>query len=120
MPQWAVIGWPGQTGQASLAASSQRVKTKSIVGAPGAANSSQLFERRPSVGYSSLSSTFMREGIDGALGMAAGRKGGEAVRADLAQDRFGEDRAAAVAGAEKQDVEHALSHERPPWVGSKG
>src|SRR5260370_37909111 len=49
MPQWAVIGWPGQTGQVSRAASSQRVKTKSITGAFGPENSSQLFERKPSV-----------------------------------------------------------------------
>ena len=46
-PQCAVIGWPGQTGQASPAALSQTVKTKSMRGAPGAANSSQLFERKP-------------------------------------------------------------------------
>ena len=46
-PQCAVIGWPGQTGQASPAALSQTVKTKSICGAPGRANSSQLFERKP-------------------------------------------------------------------------
>ena len=50
MPQWAVIGWPGQTGQASAAAVSQTVKTKSITGAPGAAYSSQLFDRKPSIG----------------------------------------------------------------------
>ena len=60
------------------------------------------------------------ERIDGALGVASRRKGGEAARADLAQDRFGEDRAAAVAGAQEQHVEDALSHERPPWVGDKG
>ena len=50
MPQCAVIGWPGQTGQLSPAALSQTVNTKSITGASGAANSSQLFERMPSVG----------------------------------------------------------------------
>ena len=50
MPQCAVIGCPGQSGQVSPAALSQTVKTKSITGAPGAANSSQLFERKPSVG----------------------------------------------------------------------
>ena len=50
MPQCAVIGWPGQTGQVSAAAVSQTVKTKSMSGAPGIANSSQLFERKPSVG----------------------------------------------------------------------
>ena len=35
---------------ASPAALSQTVNTKSISGAPGAANSSQLFERNPSLG----------------------------------------------------------------------
>ena len=46
MPQWAVIGCPGQIGQTSPAASSQTVKMKSISGAPASPNSSQLFERR--------------------------------------------------------------------------
>ena len=50
MPQCAVIGWPGQTGQLSPAASSQTVKTKSIIGAPGTAKSSQVFDEKPSVG----------------------------------------------------------------------
>jgi hypothetical protein len=36
---------PGQSGHASPAALSQTVNTKSISGAPGAANSSQFFER---------------------------------------------------------------------------
>jgi hypothetical protein len=40
-PQCAVIGCPGHTGQTSLAALSQTVKTKSRAGAPGSANSSQ-------------------------------------------------------------------------------
>ena len=39
--------WPGQIGQVSFAASSQTVNTKSSLGAPGAANSSQDFERKP-------------------------------------------------------------------------
>ncbi len=49
-PQCAVIGWPGHTGQTSLAALSQTVNTKSICGAPGFANSSQLLLRKPSTG----------------------------------------------------------------------
>ena len=47
MPQWAVIGCPGQTGQVSAAASSQSVKAKSSLGAFGPVNSAQLFERAP-------------------------------------------------------------------------
>jgi hypothetical protein len=43
------MGWPGQTGQTSFLALSQTVKTKSSLGAPGPANSSQLFERSPCV-----------------------------------------------------------------------
>ncbi len=45
MPQCAVTGWPGQTGQVSAAAESQTVNTKSIEGAPGAENSSQPLDR---------------------------------------------------------------------------
>ena len=44
-PQCAVIGWPGQIGQTSFAASSQTVNTKSSFGASWLANSSQDFER---------------------------------------------------------------------------
>ena len=47
MPQCAVIGWPGHTGQVSAAASSQTVKTKSSFGASGLASSFQLLERKP-------------------------------------------------------------------------
>src|SRR5688500_15252734 len=43
----AVIGCPGQIGHISPAALSQTVKTKSSLGAPALANSSQLFERKP-------------------------------------------------------------------------
>ena len=49
-PQCAVIGCPGQIGHISPAALSQTVNTKSSFGAPGCANSFQLFERMPSVG----------------------------------------------------------------------
>src|SRR6185312_2725434 len=45
MPQWAVMGLPGQTGQASPAALSQTVKMKSKSGAPGLANSSHDLDR---------------------------------------------------------------------------
>ena len=50
MPQWAVIGLPGQAGQTSPAAWSHTVKIKSITGAPERANSSQLLLRNPCVG----------------------------------------------------------------------
>src|ERR1700681_3644182 len=62
-PQCAVIGGPGQTGQDSLAALSQTVKTKSITGASGPANSCQLFERKLSVGESRLLSTLIANGF---------------------------------------------------------
>jgi len=50
MPQCAVIGGRAIPGQDSPAALSQTVKMKSITGAPGCANSFQLFERKSSVG----------------------------------------------------------------------
>ena len=50
MPQWAVIGWPGQTGQVSPAALSQTVNTKSSCGTPVPENSSQFLERKWSEG----------------------------------------------------------------------
>ena len=48
-PQCPVIGCPGQYGHCSFAALSQTVKTKSITGAPGTANSSHDLLRNPSV-----------------------------------------------------------------------
>src|SRR5579883_161095 len=50
IPQWEIMGWPGHRGQVSASASAQTVKTKSMTGAPGPANSPQFLERRPSVG----------------------------------------------------------------------
>src|SRR5258706_6753116 len=48
MPQWALIGRPGQTGQVSLAALPQTVNTKSRRGAPAPESSFQLLLRKPS------------------------------------------------------------------------
>jgi len=45
----ADTGFPGQIGQVSAAALSQTVKMKSIFGASGLANSSQLFDRQNAV-----------------------------------------------------------------------
>jgi hypothetical protein len=50
MPQCAVIGCPGHTGQISPAALSQTVNTKSRMTGEGAANSLQDLERSASVG----------------------------------------------------------------------
>lgn len=49
MPQRAVIGWPGQTGQTSFPALSQTVKTKSILGAFESAKVCQDLEASPTV-----------------------------------------------------------------------
>src|SRR5579864_3233614 len=56
MPQCAVNGCPGQTGQTSFAALSQTVNTKSSLGALGNENSSHALLRSPSVGISAVSS----------------------------------------------------------------
>ena len=48
-PQWAVAGLPGQKGQTSPAALSQTVMIRSMWGASGRANSSQLLLRKPSM-----------------------------------------------------------------------
>src|SRR3984957_6353858 len=74
MPQWAVMGWPGQMGHVSAAAVSQTVKTKSMTGAPGAANSSQLFDRKSSVRYLYLSSTLRAKGLTAPLGWLPAEK----------------------------------------------
>src|SRR6202022_5167089 len=63
MPQCAGIGGPGHTGQDSPAALSQTVKTKSIAGASGLANSSQFFERKTSIGKSRLLRTLIANGL---------------------------------------------------------
>src|SRR6185437_152773 len=62
-PQWAVIGCPGHSGQTSLAALSQTVNTKSIFGAPGSANSSQLLLRSPTVGMRATCSWVIASGL---------------------------------------------------------
>ena len=50
MPQCAVIGWPGQTGQALAGGVVADGEDEIDCGASGSANSLQLFERKPSVG----------------------------------------------------------------------
>src|SRR3979490_1296220 len=67
-PQWAVMGCPGHTGQTSLAALSQTVKTKSIGGAPGLANSSQLLLRKLDVGSLAVSSCLSANGLTRPVG----------------------------------------------------
>ena len=74
MPQCAVIGWPGHSGQASPAALSQTVKTKSSCGAPGAANSAQDFERSADDVVVELAQQIERARIDLSFGLAAGVK----------------------------------------------
>jgi hypothetical protein len=67
-PQWAVMGWPGQMGQASLAASSQTVNTKSSCGASGPANWSQDLERSFEMSKFDLRSTASASGLTASLG----------------------------------------------------
>ena len=54
---------PGQNGQASPAALSQTVKMKSIFGAPGTPNTSQLLELKPSVEIPCSLRTFNANGV---------------------------------------------------------
>jgi len=58
IPQCAVTGCPGHTGQISAAAESQTVNTNCICGAPGIVNSSQLLLLNPSTGSPASSSCF--------------------------------------------------------------
>jgi hypothetical protein len=53
---------PGHSGQVSLAALSQTVNTKSILGAPGRVNSSQLLLRRPLAGIPARASSLSASG----------------------------------------------------------
>ena len=104
MPQCAVIGWPGQIGQASPAALSQTVKTKSISGAPGAANSSQLFERKPAVSKSGSSAVErVADGPRPWAGCRPSRRGSGRSPTRLRM-RLGDDRAGRIAGAQEQDI----------------
>ena len=79
IPQCAVIGFPGQTGQTSPAALSQTVKIKSIDGAPGAANSSQLLLRKPSARQIRAPQELERQWMHLALGEAAGAEGAKST-----------------------------------------
>src|SRR6516162_5620665 len=67
-PQWVVTGFPGHTGQVSPAAWLQTVKTKSITGAPGLANSSQLLLRSRLVSRCAFSSRSSASGCTTPLG----------------------------------------------------
>jgi len=52
--------------------------------------------------------------------MTSGREGIEASCSEFAKDAFRHDRAGAVAGAEKENIEEGFNHNREPSVGSKG
>ena len=67
-PQCAETGCPGQTGQTSDAAESQTVKTKSIRGALGPLNSSQLLDLNESKGLPSFFRRLMAAGCTRPLG----------------------------------------------------
>src|SRR5215472_7517565 len=73
-PQCAVTGRPGHTGQTSPAASSQTVMTRSITGAPCAANSSQPLLRRPIVEMCCLASVSSAKGLGPASGVLPAEK----------------------------------------------
>jgi hypothetical protein len=51
-----------------------------------------------------------RFGMHTALRLAAGAEGLEFCRANLVQDRFGDDRARRISGADKQDIKRLLAH----------
>ena len=112
IPQWALAGVPGQIGQTSPAALSQTVMTRSSGGAPAAANSSQLCERKPSVECPRSASSFRAARMHFALRETAGGQGAEAASAFLVEDCLREDRARAVPGAQEQDVDHAAAFGR--------
>ena len=103
-PQWAVMGWPGQMGQTSLAALSQTVKMKSICGASGSANSSQDLLRRPSVGMPALRSCSRASGRTLPVGWLPALNAANAPRAALVEERLRHDGARGVSGAEEEDV----------------
>ena len=103
-PQCAVIGCPGHTGQISLAALSQTVKTKFIFGAPGAANSFQLLLRSPAVDRCAFSSCSMARGFTTPVGWLPALYAVKLGRPLSMEDRFGHLRPRGVAGAKEQDV----------------
>src|SRR5262245_30810 len=74
MPQCAVAGCAGQTGQVSPAALSQTVKMKSMCGASGVANAVQLFETNPEVGNPRRVSSLSANGCTSPLGRLPAEK----------------------------------------------
>ena len=110
-PQCAVMGCPGQSGQISLAALSQTVKTKCIAGAPGRANSSQLLLRRPAVdmrGHRKLLQSF---GANRPRRMTSGAVGGEGGLSFVVEDCLRHDRTRRVSRAQKQNVVVSIHRE---------
>ena len=110
MPQCAVIGLPGHTGHASPAALSQTVKMKSNFGAPGLGKFVPRFRAEAGHVKPKAAQQRQRVRIHLALGLASGAPGAEASGAHLVQDRFRNDRARRIAGAQKQHVVGSISH----------
>src|ERR1700687_1914567 len=89
IPQCAVIGWPGHTGQDSPAALSQTVKTKSIAGASGLLDFFPPLLAQPVGGVVEAVQNLDRERIHRALRLAAGGERAEVLTAVFSQDRLG-------------------------------
>lgn len=99
IPQWAVIGCPGQCGHTSCAALSQTVKTKWRGGKSGCENSSHDLLRRLAVLRLAFSSSRI----------ASGRMAPSAVRSEVCStfavhNRFRHDRTGGITSAEKYHV----------------
>ena len=103
-PQWAVIGWPGQNGQASPAASSQTVKMKSKLGAPGPGEFVPALGAQGGGLVPQAFPTAAAHRVDRALaGWLPALKAGISPAPSLFRS-LGENRAGGIAGAEKEHV----------------
>ena len=110
IPQCAVIGLPGQIGQVSPAALSQTVKMKSISRRVRRGELVPALRAKP-VGRRSRARREFRAPSDAPRpwGSCRRRRRGSA-RAVPVQQRFREDRARGIAGAQEQDVVGPVAH----------
>jgi hypothetical protein len=99
MPQGAVVGWPGHTGQTSFAARSQTVKMKSIRGSAWPGELVPTLAAKASRGEVRRFQLPQRLGANASGGMTAGTEGGEGRMAFLICNGLGHDRARRVPGA---------------------
>ena len=118
-PQWAVMGWPGHTGQTSLAASSQTVKTKSSA-RPRARELLPRLRSGLARVVVQVPQKLQSIWVHRAARLASGAMTFELSHPETIDDALGDDRSCRVMCAQEQHIEWLPVDNSPPPLPADG